>query len=63
MIELPILYREKQECCGCFACFSICPVGAISMEMDQEGFNYPSIDNNKCVHCLSCIRVCPFKMK
>ena len=23
--ELPLLYKSKDECCGCGACFSICP--------------------------------------
>ncbi|MGN1139139.1 MAG: 4Fe-4S dicluster domain-containing protein [Ruminococcus sp.] len=60
--ELPILYTKKEECCGCTACYSICPKGAISMVEDSEGFLYPSVDENKCVCCYSCLKVCAFKV-
>ncbi len=61
MKELPILYREKEECCGCTACFAICPKGAISMAADEEGFEYPQVDGQKCVRCHACLKVCPFR--
>lgn len=61
MKELPILYREKEECCGCTACFAICPKGAISMVADEEGFEYPQVDGQKCVRCHACLKVCPFR--
>lgn len=57
----PILYSSKDECCGCRACYSICPQKAISMKTDKEGFEYPVIDTQTCVKCLLCITVCPFK--
>ena len=57
----PRLYNEKGECCGCTACYSICPKNAISMSTDEEGFLYPEIDADKCVGCLLCEKVCPFK--
>ena len=28
---------------------------------DEEGFEYPQIDNNNCIRCYRCINVCPFK--
>ena len=34
MKELPILYKRKEECCGCTACYAICPKEAISMVED-----------------------------
>lgn len=46
-------------CTGCSACFSICPVEAISMESNLEGFVYPSIHSQKCIHCNLCRKVCP----
>lgn len=58
---IPILYEWKQLCCGCSACFAICPRDAIAMEEDNEGFDYPVIDESKCVRCLLCIKVCPIK--
>ena len=42
-----ILYKRKEECCGCTACYAICPKEAISMVEDEEGFEYPQIDESK----------------
>ena len=59
--EIPVLYKRKEECCGCTACYAICPKEAISMVEDEEGFEYPQIDERKCVRCYQCIKVCPIK--
>lgn len=59
--EYPVLFRNKAECCGCSACYSICPVGAISMQPDEEGFLYPQLDEKLCLHCYQCLKVCAFK--
>lgn len=48
----------KDICCGCTACYASCPVGAISMVPDYEGFLYPEVDNVKCILCGKCVRVC-----
>lgn len=58
---VPILFKKKEECCGCTACYAICPVNAISMVADEEGFLYPTIDEKKCLRCKNCLRVCPLK--
>ena len=49
----------KRQCCGCGACENICPTDAITMVQDQEGFFYPSIDQEKCIHCGKCLKACP----
>ncbi len=59
--EILVLYNRKEECCGCTACYAICPSHAITMEPDNEGFLYPVIDTEKCVLCKRCIKVCPLK--
>lgn len=59
--EIPILYKRKEECCGCTACYVVCPQGAISMVGDEEGFRYPLIDIEKCIRCYKCVKVCPVK--
>ena len=59
--QYPILYLTNSECCGCTACFAICPKSAISMFPDEEGFEYPEIDHNKCIKCYQCLKVCPYK--
>lgn len=61
MQEIPILYNRKEECCGCSACKAICPMQAIDMIEDEEGFEYPKIDDRKCIRCRQCVDVCPLK--
>lgn len=53
--------RTKADCCGCTACEEICPVHAIRMEIDQEGFYYPVQNTNKCIYCGLCDQVCGFE--
>lgn len=61
--NLPELYEKKENCCGCSACFAVCPVRAIVMEPDEEGFLYPAVDALKCIGCYRCLKVCSFKEK
>lgn len=49
----------KADCSGCHACFSVCPVQAIEMRPDREGFLYPVISQEQCIHCDACKRACP----
>lgn len=59
--SFPILFLNKEECCGCSACYAVCTKNAIIMLADEEGFEYPQIDDNKCIKCMMCLRVCPIK--
>lgn len=59
--KIPTLYKRKEDCCGCTACYSICPRNAIRMIEDEEGFEYPHIDQSKCIRCYKCLEVCPIK--
>jgi Coenzyme F420-reducing hydrogenase, beta subunit len=54
------VYDKKENCSGCTACANICSKNAIKMKMDEKGFLYPDIDNNKCINCKMCINICPF---
>lgn len=58
---IPVLFSIKSECCGCTACYAICPQNAITMESDEEGFLYPVVNEEKCVRCYQCLKVCPIK--
>ena len=60
MRKKPVLFKEKRECCGCYACYSICPQKAIEMKKDEEGFFYPEIKEEKCIGCFKCVNVCVF---
>lgn len=59
----PMKARAKHDCSGCSACADVCPVGAISMQPDGEGFLYPVISEEKCIHCGRCDKVCGFVPK
>ena len=61
--KMPVLYRDDSECCGCGACYSVCPRRAIAMEPNRHGFLYPIIDEALCIRCGKCIDVCAFKKR
>lgn len=54
-----ITIKDKKDCCGCWACYNICPKQCITMEEDNEGFRYPIVDNKICIECGLCEKVCP----
>lgn len=56
----PMNEREKKDCCGCSACADVCPINAIKMESDEEGFLYPKINEDICIRCGKCDKVCGF---
>ena len=46
------------HCCGCAACYAICPVGAITMEENENGFLVPTVDKTICINCNACKNIC-----
>ncbi len=50
---------EKDKCTGCFACYNVCPKGAIEMKEDEFGYIYPEIIESKCINCGLCKKTCP----
>ena len=49
---------DKTKCTGCGACLNSCPVNAISMAEDEDGFIYPSVNLSLCINCGKCNQVC-----
>lgn len=56
---LRALESENKLCTGCSACLNACPVDAITMHADQEGFAYPEVQEEKCTRCGLCEKTCP----
>ncbi len=50
---------DSDRCCGCTACYAVCPVRAISMRPDAEGFLQPVVAESVCIKCGRCEKVCP----
>lgn len=59
--KLPELYHDASECCGCGTCAVSCPVSAIVMQEDDEGFLYPAVKADVCIGCGKCTKVCAFQ--
>ncbi len=55
-----ITFNFDKYCCGCSACFNICPVNAIIMKTNREGFLMPDIDKSLCINCGMCDKACPY---
>ena len=58
---IPKLYLQQEDCCGCKACANVCPKDAISFVADKFGFQYPTINEDKCIGCQKCIKTCDFQ--
>jgi len=46
---------NQKKCAGCGACIEVCPVEAISLNLQGKA----QIDSEECIECGSCVRQCP----
>ena len=44
---------DKQKCVGCGNCHAVCPMGAISLDVDGKSV----VNQDECVECSTCYRV------
>lgn len=56
MNHLSVIKDEK--CFGCMKCQALCPQNAIFIERNEEGFDFPRIEQSKCVNCGLCRKEC-----
>ena len=49
---------SSRSCTGCGACDAICPVSAIKMQLNDDGFYAPVVDIDRCIDCGRCQKVC-----
>ena len=47
-----------RNCTSCGLCVSVCGKDALSLQLDNEGFYRPVIDEEKCVECGICKMSC-----
>lgn len=50
--------KGLRSCTGCGVCASVCGKNAITIQLDDEGFYKPVVDEDKCVECDLCKKSC-----
>lgn len=48
----------KNKCVGCGICESVCPVNAIEITEDSDGFYSPAVNDRACIQCGKCKQTC-----
>ncbi|SDI34789.1 Coenzyme F420-reducing hydrogenase, beta subunit [Pseudobutyrivibrio sp. 49] len=56
-MDKSIINVKRIDCTGCGACKVACPVDAIKLEYDNDGFLYPVV-TDACINCGKCAKAC-----
>lgn len=59
-MESYLINHRAEYCSGCGACVQICPKHCISFVEGDDGFCFPRIREDQCIHCNRCNDVCPY---
>lgn len=62
-VETQNIYTYNSLCCGCGTCKEVCPVSAINIKMNEQGFYQSFVDDTLCVNCGKCVSVCPVQQR
>ncbi len=62
-VETQNIYTYNSLCCGCGSCKDVCPVSAINIKMNEQGFYQSFVDDTLCMNCGKCISVCPVQQR
>lgn len=53
------IFDFEKKCSGCAVCVDTCPVDAITITQDEDGFYVPYLNSQVCINCEKCVKVCP----
>lgn len=53
------ILENTSQCVGCGLCEYVCPKNCITMTSKNDGFLYPSINEELCILCKKCQQACP----
>ena len=54
---------EYTKCQQCGICEAVCPKGAISLKLLENGTHDVIVENSKCIKCKRCVRSCPANIR
>lgn len=54
---------DIDDCFGCFLCETVCPQKCIQKTKNANGFYFPDVTEECCIHCGKCVSVCPSKQQ
>ena len=50
--------NNLHTCTSCQMCATVCPKGAIDIQLDRDGFYRPILNSELCINCSLCTKVC-----